>query len=96
MDDFFIVLPPHANYQRYSYEFNELCYNLGFTVNDKKSMAGTTAEFLGIELDSLVMEVRLPPAKLQRARDAVAAMLTRDSIPYVDLESLAGFLSFAA
>ena len=59
-------------------------------------MAGTIAEFLGIELNSLAMEARLPPAKLQRARDAVAAMLTRDSIPYADLESLAGFLSFAA
>ena len=59
-------------------------------------MAGTTAEFLGIKLDSLVIEARLPPAKLQRARDAVAAMLTRDSTPYADLKSLAGFLSFAA
>ena len=64
LDDFFVVLPPYADYQRYGCEFDELCYNLGFTVNDKKSMAGTTAEFLGIELDSLVMEVRLPPAKL--------------------------------
>ena len=96
LDDFFAVLPPHADYKRYGCEFDELCYNLGFTVNDKKSMAGTTAEFLGIELDSLAMEARLPPAKLQRARDAVAAMLTRDSTPYADLESLAGFLSFAA
>ena len=59
-------------------------------------MARTTAEFLGIELDSLAIEVHLPLAKLQRARDAVVAMLTRDLIPYVDLKSLAGFLSFAA
>ena len=41
------------------------------------------------------MEARLPPAKLQQARDAVAAMLAKNSTPYSDLESLAGFLSFA-
>lgn len=96
LDDFFAVLPPGADHKRYGEEFDWLCDDLGLTVNTKKSSAGTTAEFLGIELDSLAMEARLPPAKLQRARDAVAAMLAKDSTPYADLESLAGFLSFAA
>ena len=96
LDDFFAIFPPQADHERYGQEFDDLCKDLGLAVNIKKSSTGTTAEFLGIELDSIAMEARLPPAKLQRARDEVNAMLTKSSTPFADLESLAGFLSFAA
>ena len=42
------------------------------------------------------MEARLPPAKLKRAQEGVTAILSKDSTPYADFESLVGFLSFAA
>ena len=96
MDDFFAILSPKADYERYGQDFDWLYHDLGLTVNNEKSTVGTTADFLDIELDSLAMEARLSPAKLQRAQDAVAAMLAKSSTPYSDLESLAGFLSFAA
>lgn len=63
-DDFFEVLSPQADHARYGQDFDELCRNLGFTLNTKESTTGMTAEFLGIELDSIAMKARLPPAKI--------------------------------
>ena len=52
--------------------------------------------FLGIELDSLLMEARLPADKLDKAKLWVTRILSHDVIEYDDLQSLTGFLSFAA
>ena len=42
------------------------------------------------------MEACLSPTKLKRAQEGVKAILNKDLMPYTKLESLAGFLSFAA
>ena len=90
------MLPPNSDYIQYGNDFDDLCNELGFAVNAKKNTAGTSADFLGIELDSIAMEARLPPAKLKRAQEGVKAIFGKDSTPYIELKSLAGFLSFAA
>lgn len=59
-------------------------------------MRGQIVVFLGIELDSLLIEARLPADKLEKAKSWVARMLTHDVIAYDNLQSLTGFLSFAA
>lgn len=65
-------------------------------VNHTKSVLGTTAEFLGVELDSDLMQARLPRDKLLRAKNTVSDLLTKATVPYRVLESAVGFLSFAA
>ena len=57
---------------------------------------GTIADFLGIEYDSSLMQARLPPDKLVRARKTVKDLLNKPSISHQELESAVGFLSFAA
>lgn len=57
---------------------------------------GTTLDFLGIELDTITMEARLPPEKLQKAKDLVTSALHKASLTRTELDSLLGFLSFAA
>ncbi len=52
--------------------------------------------FLGIELDSLLMEARLPADKLDKAKLWVTRMLKHNIIEYNDLQSLTGFFSFTA
>lgn len=96
LDDFFAVLAPGADTDLYCRQFDAVCDQLGLTVNHKKDIQGTSAEFLGIELDSLNMQARLPPDKLERGRNAVKTLLARLSFPHKELESLVGFLSFAA
>ena len=65
-------------------------------VNSKKDVIGTTAEFLGIEIDTIHMEARLPQEKLTRAQEAVRRPLSKPAWPRKELESLTGYLAFAS
>ena len=96
LDDFFAILPPHANADAYAHQFDQVCSDLGLTINHSKDIMGTTADFLGIEFNSILMQARLPPDKLARARNTVKDLLHKASISHHDLESAVGFLSFAA
>ena len=52
-------------------------------------------EFMGITLDSTLMEARLPEDKLTRLRTLLASFKGRRSVRLVDLQSLIGTLQFA-
>lgn len=85
-----------ADTELFGRQFDELCKDLGLSINDKKSLAGAIVEFLGIELDSLTMEARLPPDKLQRAKREVERVLKGKSVSRLELQKVVGFLCFAA
>ena len=51
---------------------------------------------LRIEFDSMLMQARLPPDKLARARNTAKNLLKQATISHQELESAVGFLSFAA
>ena len=57
---------------------------------------GTVAEFMDIILDTTAMEARLPPDKLLKGQVILDALLQKSSCSRIKLESLIGFLSFAA
>ena len=96
LDDFFAVLSPTADAIAYGQQFDDLCAELGLSVNHSKDVIGTIADFLVIEFDSNLMQARLPPDKLARARNTAKDLLNRPSISHQELESAVGFLSFAA
>lgn len=96
LDDFFTVLESDLLADAYEKHFATLCTALGLKVNEEKNVRGTLVEFLGIEIDSLAMEARLPESKLQRARTWVKQTLQNKQISRDELRSLLGFLSFAA
>ena len=96
LDDFFAILSSQIEAQAYEDFFLHLCLILGVHIKDEKSLRATIAEFLGIELDSIKMEARLPPAKLKKAEDWVKKALAQRTITRENLQSLLGFLSFAA
>ena len=52
-------------------------------------------EFMGITLDSTLMEARLPEDKLTHLRTFLASFKGRRSVHLVDLQSLLGTLQFA-
>lgn len=96
LDDFFAILAPTDDAIAYGQQFDLVCDELGFKINHTKDIMGTIADFLGIEFDSILMQARLPPDKLARARNTVKVLLNRAVISHRELESAVGFLSFAA
>lgn len=65
-------------------------------INHDKDCIGTTVEFLSIELDTILMQARLPDEKLQETKTRVKAALQKFFLSRNELEFLMGFLLFAA
>jgi hypothetical protein len=96
LEDIFAILALQANAIVYSYQFDQVYNELGLSVNYSKDAIGTKADFVGIEFDSILMQARLPPDKLHRARNTAQGLLKKPTIPHSELESAVGVLSFAA
>ena len=94
IDDFLLVLPPSGDVEKAKNDFSRTCEAIGFTIEHKKDKDGTLVDFLGLEIDTMAMEARLPPDKHRRALQIVNETLEKDSIPFYTLEKLLGFLSF--
>jgi len=95
IDDFLLVLPPESTLiQTAANDFSKVCDTMGFTIEQKKNKEGTLVDFLGLEIDTMAMEARLPPDKHQHALSIVVDILQRKSISFHTLEKLLGFLSF--
>jgi hypothetical protein len=62
---------------------------------DKLEGPSTTPTFLGIEIDTVAMEIRLPVAKLQALQVAIQSWLGKQACSKRDLESLLGSLVHA-
>lgn len=92
LDYVIAFLPPGVN----SKDYFSYCEILGLSNGEMKKMQGQLVVFLGIELDSALMETRLPADKLDKAKLWVIKMSSHDVIEYDGLQSFAGFLSFAA
>ena len=95
LDDFFGIFPPDANIEEYSQIFNTLCAELGLAINFKKDVLGTLAEFLGIEVNTITMTIRLPDEKLHRTMTKLSHALANSTISHHDLQTLVGLLQFA-
>ena len=96
LDDFLGVIPPHGKADAFIKDFDRICVDLGFKINKKKNQQGTQVIFLGIEIDTIKMEARLPPKKRQKCITQLKAILQQPTASYSDLDSLVGSLSFAA
>ena len=97
LDDFFIALPPPR-----SHCSKALCHLLTlFTDLDiplapgKTFTPSTQLEFMGILLDSSLMEAKLPDDKLTRLCSLVSVWQSKTSCHLHDLQSLIGSLHFA-
>ena len=71
LDDFLCIEDSIAKALLFGAFFDDLCKELGINVNVKKNQCDTTVDFLGIELDTMLMEARLPKDKLNKASDLV-------------------------
>ena len=72
-------------------------HKLGFSINWKKEVDPTTTiTFLGIEIDSVAISLRLPEDKIIQIREELSRFQGRKSALKRQLQSLAGKLNFCA
>ena len=105
LDDFLVLGPPgQASCAEHLSTTLELCQELGFPVAEEKTEGPTTViTFLGIEIDTVRQQVRLPREKLARLTSSIAGWMSRTEHPSPrnsarkrDLLSLLGLLHHAA
>ena len=98
LDDYFTVGGPDSAECKHNLDIIiHNCKVLGIPLAIDKVMGPvTTIEFLGISLDSMQMEARLPQEKLDRIQRAVAEWLARKSAKKREILSLLGLLQHAS
>lgn len=96
LDDFIRVVPDGYKHQLRTDDshFHQLTHFLGIPENSDKEVQGTTVTVLGIEIDTIALEARLPPEKLAKARLLTSKALQAGQMTRNQAEQLAGFLSF--
>ena len=97
LDDYIVVGAPLSGECAQSLEtLLEVCAELGIPVAVEKGQDPTTCLiFLGIEFDTVSMEIRLPKEKLERLQALQGSWRGKRSCQRVELESLAGHLHHA-
>ena len=76
--------------------FLKICEDINVPLASEKTFyPSQTIQFLGIELDSVKQEIRLPQDKLEKCKSVIKTLLTKDKCSLLELQSLLGLLSFA-
>ena len=98
LDDFFFCAPASSPACSIALQTAiPLCHDLGFPVAPNKVEGpATSLVFLGIEIDSAKMELRLPADKLHRLRDTLLHWVDRRAATKRQLQQLLGHLHHAA
>ena len=98
LDDYIILGAPGTMECHLSmHKLVECCKHLGVPLAREKSEGPTSClTFLGIEVDTEQMQLRLPAEKLQRVRSLIKEFLGIPSALKGDLESLLGLLQHAS
>lgn len=96
LDDFFFVNFTSDLSMKGLNIFLAWAQSIGLPINPDKTVTPcTTITFVGIELDSIAMEARLPLEKLQKIRSVLHSMRFRKKVTLQELQSVIGLLNFA-
>ena len=97
LDDFLVVSRTYRQAVRDQSIVVGLLRYLGFHVSFEKVLSPSTCTtYLGIEIDSVEMELRLPASKLFKLKELLKVTLLKTKISKFELESLGGLLSHCA
>ena len=96
LDDFILLAHSESVCASYLDSFMLLADYVGIPVKLSKTVLPSTCLTVhGIEVDTVLMEARLPQDKLDQARDLVKKFSRRKKVTLRELQSLIGTLSFA-
>ncbi|VDI34321.1 Hypothetical predicted protein [Mytilus galloprovincialis] len=77
--------------------FMKVCKDLCVPLADNKTVGPTTTlTFLGLEIDTLLMLVRIPENKVIKLRSGILYMVGRKKIKLKELESIIGLMAFCS
>ena len=97
LDDFLIVANSYEACKEKLQSIIRVLRYLGFSIAWDKVVSPTQdVTSLGIEIDSVAMELRLPPKKLSKLKDLVEVYSHVDQVTRKDLQVLAGHLAHAS
>ena len=98
LDDYITVGRPHTGDCPWNVDvFHHVCERLGIPLAaDKCEGPSTCLTFLGIEIDTVEMELRLPAEKLQMLQQEIKSWAEKKSCTRRELQSLTGQLQHAA
>lgn len=96
MDDFIFLGPSSSdNCATYLRIFETLTSALNIPLNRKKTVPPTTCVTVhGYEVDTIAMQIRLPPDKLETAKVELSKLLVCKKATLHDIQSIVGFLNF--
>lgn len=97
LDDFLLVGAPASDEcGQHLIQLSHIFEQLGILIAPEKTEGPVTClSFLGLELDSLAMEIRLPPSKLRALQALITQWIDKQSCSRRHLESLIGSLHHA-
>ena len=94
LDDFLILGPKNTCHKNLT-EFLLFCSNIGIPIKQEKTVYPcNTITFMGLELDSITMEARLPDDKLVKLQSLLALYKNKRTIKLRELQSMLGLLNF--
>lgn len=97
LDDFCFVGSNYETCLEALLQFLKLCAYLGFPIaQDKTFFPRTSMDFVGITLDSCLMEARLPKEKIQKCLQMLIMFMDKKSCKLRELQSLLGYLNFCS
>ena len=95
LDDFLIVSNSISSCDNELKAFLRTCDELGVPMAPEKTVGPSCVlSFAGIELDTTIMEARLPSDKLTKCRTLIQDFITRKKVTLKELQSLIGLLNF--
>ena len=96
LDDFLFLAKSQDKCSSTLDSFLNMATDIGVPIAEEKTVQPTQCIiFMGIELDSLLFEARLPQDKLQKCRALIREFLNQKSVTLRSLQSLIGVLNFA-
>lgn len=97
LDDFLVVEPPGANASETMSTFLDIFHRLNIPIAMHKTEGPVTSlEYLGVQLDTVRMEARLPVVKICRILEILQSFLEKKSCTKRQLLCLLGHMNFAS
>ena len=97
LDDFLVIVDPQDDADSIKDNFLGIFHQLQVPIAPHKTEGPSThLEYLGVILDSHLMQVRLPAQKVQRILEAITTFANRRTCTKRELLSLLGHMNFAS
>ncbi len=96
LDDFLFFASSESVCSSSLHRFLEFCNYLGVPLAPEKTVPPSTClTFLGIEIDTTLMQARLPLDKIHKCREHICRLLGKKSFTLRELQVVCGLLNFA-